>query len=208
MLYSLGKFFLYVFYKGCCRIKFIDRQKVPPTGGQIIASNHVSYYDPFAIGLGINRKTHYMAKRELFEDSALVGSFISMMGAFPVDRNKADRKAIQRALELLKGGQVVGIFPEGTRSEDGEVGEGQLGMAMLSVMSGTPIVPAAVIGTQNVRIKKGLIPKFRQIFVKYGDPVYPDQFEGTKKEKLQKITDAVLEAIRNLKKELEAEWEP
>ncbi|MCE1245709.1 MAG: 1-acyl-sn-glycerol-3-phosphate acyltransferase [Firmicutes bacterium] len=208
MLYDVGKFFLNLFYKGCCRIKFIDDQKVPPTGGQIIASNHVSYYDPFAVGLGVKRKIHYMAKKELFEESALVANFITMMGAFPVDRGKADRKAIQKALNLLKSGEAVGIFPEGTRSEDGEVGEGQHGMAMFSVMAGVPIVPAAVIGTQNVRIKGGIIPRFRQIFVKYGDPVYPDQFDGTKKEKLQKITIAVLDSIRNLKKELETEWEP
>lgn len=207
MLYWFGKFFLTVFFKSFCKIKYFDQQKVPEDRGIIIASNHVSYYDPFAVGTGLKHKIHWMAKKELFEEK-FIGPLISIMASFPVDRDGIDRNAIKEAIDIIKKGEVLGIFPEGTRSSDGVIGEGQKGAAMLSVMSGAPIVPAALVGSLNCRIRTFPFPKFKRIFVKYGDPIYPEQFEGKKKDKLDKITDKTMESIRKLKEELEAEWVP
>lgn len=207
MLYYIGKILLAVFFKLFCRIKFIDQQKIPTTGGLIVASNHVSYYDPFAVGSGLNRKIRWMAKKELFEEK-LVGFLISIMAAFPVERGKGDLKAVKQAVKFLKSGEIIGIFPEGTRSVDGTVGEPQQGLGLISVMSGAPVTPAAIVGTLNARIKSGIVPKFRQIVVKYGEAIYPDKIEGTKKEKIDTITRMTIESIRKLKEELQTEWEP
>jgi len=204
MLYKIGRFLLRIFYKVFCKLKYIDGDRIPKTGGLVLASNHVSYHDPFVVGLVIRkRRVNYMAKTELFEQK-YVGRFITIMGAFPVERDKVDRKAIKKAVGFLKNGEVVGMFPEGTRSKDGKVGEGKHGAAMLSLMADVPIVPAAVTGTLNAKLKSGIIPKYKQVTVKYGDPIYPNQFEGSRKEKMYEITDKVIDSIRKLKEDLEA----
>lgn len=203
MLYKIGRFLLRLFYHNFCKLKYIDNDKIPKTGGIILASNHVSYHDPFVVGTVLKkRRINFMAKKELFEHK-FMGKFITIMGAFPVERDKVDRKAIKKALNLLKNGEAVGMFPEGTRSTDGTVGKGKHGTAMISLMANVPIVPTAITGTLNAKIKSGIIPKYKQIIVKYGDPIYPDQFEGSRKEKMQKITDKVIESIRKLKEDLE-----
>jgi len=202
MLYWVGRFILIAFFKVFCKIKYFDQDKIPTEGGFIIASNHVSYYDPFAVGSGLTKKIHFMAKKELFKNW-LMRVFITIMASFPVDREKVDIGAIRESLKILKKGEVVGIFPEGKRSDDGTVGEGHGGAAMISLMSGAPITPAAMIGTLNARIKSGLIPKFKRIVIKYGDPIHPNDFKGNKKERISQITNKVIESIRRMKKELE-----
>ena len=206
MFYPIGKFGLQCFFTLCCRIKYIDQDNVPATGGIIVASNHTSYYDPFAVGAGINQKINYMAKQELF-NGGLQDWFITNMGAFPVNRDRIDRKALKTAMELVKKGEAVGIFPEGTRSEDGSVGQGQMGAAMLSMQTGIPVVPAAHIGTNHCLVRK-FPPHWQRIMIKYGKPIRPENFEGTKKEKMQQMTQAIMKSIQQLKKELEKVWEP
>lgn len=206
MFYPIGKFFLQMFFKLCCRIRYIDQSNVPEKGGIIVASNHTSYYDPFAVGAGINQKICYMAKKELFTKD-LQGWFITNMGAFPIDREKLDKTAMKTAAEIIKNGDALGIFPEGTRSDDDSVGEGHMGAAMFSLQTGAPIIPAAHIGTTHALIRK-FPPRWKRFMVKYGKPIRPEDFEGSRKEKMQKITQAVMESIRQLKKELDEIWEP
>lgn len=203
--FDFGKALLLAFYHSCTRIKFLRRDRLPKEGGYICASNHVSYYDPFAVGIGLPVHINYMAKRELFDEP--FAFFIKMMKAYPVDRDKMSRKTLKYSIDLLKNGSVVGIFPEGTRSEDGEIHEGQRGAATISMMADVPVVPAALIGSQNALIRK-FPPKWKQIIVLYGDPIYPNEFEGTKRERIEKFTVRIIEEIKNLKKELEETWEP
>ena len=207
MFYWFGKFLLTLFFKIFCKIKFKDQQKIPSEKGIIVASNHVSYYDPFAVGTGLKRKIHWMAKKELFEEK-FIGPLISLMASFPVDRENLDRGVLKKSLQIIKDGDALGIFPEGTRSEDGTIGEGNKGVAVISLMSGAPIVPAALVGSLHCLVRTTPFPKFQRILVKYGDPIYPDQFEGKKKEKIEKITQKVMESIRQLKEDLDTEWVP
>jgi 1-acyl-sn-glycerol-3-phosphate acyltransferase len=205
MIYWFLTRLLYIFYSVCCRIVHVDVEKVPKKGAAILASNHVSYYDPFAVGVGFYRKLHYIAKEELFKEWQ--GPLITALAAFPVRRGHSDRKALKMAVDLLKDGELIGIFPEGTRSSDGEVKEAEPGMALISIMSGAPIIPVAIVGSWKTLVRK-FPPKFKRIMVKYGDPISEDQFAGSKKERMEKITNKVMEDIKRLKRELEEIWEP
>jgi 1-acyl-sn-glycerol-3-phosphate acyltransferase len=199
------KFFLKLFFKTCCRIEYIDQQNVPPTGGFVLSSNHMSYYDPFAVGTGVCQETHWMAKEELF--MGIAGLFIKGMKSFPVKRDQLDRGAISHSLKVIKSGQVVGIFPEGTRSEDGEIKEGHLGAALIAMNAGVPVVPAALVGTKNALVRK-FPPRWQKVLVKYGRPVHPDDFKGGRRERMENMTTEIMDSIRKLKKELEEKWEP
>jgi 1-acyl-sn-glycerol-3-phosphate acyltransferase len=202
--YWMTRWTILIFLKLFCGLKYRRREMIPQDSC-IIASNHVSYYDPLSVGLGTAGKLGYIAKEELYENK-IMGTFLKILASIPINREGVDKSAIKKALGYLSADTYVGIFPEGTRSQDGELQEGKNGAALLSVLSGKPIVPAAIIGTKDVKFFK-FPPKMNRIIVLYGHPIYPDQFEGSKKEKIEKITEHLLEAIRELKKELEIIWE-
>lgn len=130
------------------RWKVIGDSRLPPGQGLILIANHASYWDPVVIGCAIDRNIFFMAKAELFKIPVL-SFIIKRLGAFPVHRTGADRASIKQALELLEGGNVVGIFPEGTRSKTGEFLNPHLGAAMLALKGGVPLLPVAVSGTKG-----------------------------------------------------------
>ncbi|MEA1961952.1 MAG: lysophospholipid acyltransferase family protein [Bacillota bacterium] len=141
-------------------------ENLPAEGPVIIAANHVSNWDPIVVGLMINRPVHFMGKAELFNNQ-LLGTLLLKLNAFPVKRGAADRKAIRTALERLQQGNVLGIFPEGARNKTGEDLKPQLGVAMLALKSGAPIVPVACVGT-DCRFPFGW---FRPLRVIVGEPI-------------------------------------
>lgn len=145
---------LYAFVKGVLRpltsAAFAARvtgvENVPPTGGLVVAANHRSYLDPPLLGTWFPRTVHFMAKHELFK-IAILGPLIKAVHAFPVDRERADIGSIRQALRILKGGDVVGIFPEGTRNLSGEA-EARGGAVLLAATAHCPIVPVALVNTR------------------------------------------------------------
>ncbi|MFS8543960.1 MAG: 1-acyl-sn-glycerol-3-phosphate acyltransferase, partial [Limnochordales bacterium] len=148
MLYRLARRVLRPLFAWYFRWECQDFHHLPPAGPAILAANHVNYLDPLLIGAAVPRQIHFMAKHELFHNRALAW-LLDRVGAFPVRRGQADRQAIRRALELLAAGKVVGIFPEGTRSETGELQDVQGGTALLALKSGAPVVPLAVLGVER-----------------------------------------------------------
>jgi len=165
--------------------------KIPVTGGVIIAANHISLWDPPVIGAAITRQIHFMAKEQLFANTVFAW-LISRLGAFPVRRGMADRTAIRTALSLLEDGKVLGLFPEGTRSKTGKLGRPEPGLAMLAVKAGVPVVPTAIIGTNNVFREGNLLPKFKIIF---GKPLI---FTRDNKDGLADISGKIMEEIDRL----------
>ncbi len=179
------------------RLKASGRDNLP-AGGCVVACNHISLLDPPVIGcsLPIARRVHFMAKDELFK-IPVFGWFITRMGAFPVRRGMSDRSAIREAIRLLKSGETVGMFPEGTRSKTGQLGIPQPGMAMLAVKAGVPVVPAAIIGT-NKLFRDGCL--FPPITVKFGRPIH--LLAGrTDKENGEFLTNTVMAEIARLLEE-------
>jgi 1-acyl-sn-glycerol-3-phosphate acyltransferase len=161
-------------------------ENVPRTGPLIVASNHVSYFDPPSLGVALPRPLHYMAKIELFR-MPLLGQLITWLNAFPVDRSRGDVAAIKRAVEVLRSGTAVGIFPEGTRNRSGDV-KPQVGVALLAALSKAPVLPAYVGGTKHAK-------RFSRIDVYFGEPLDLARREKATREDLAKWTDEIMERI-------------
>ena len=130
-------------------VRMWGRERVPATGPVILAANHRSFYDIFVLGACMRRPIHYMAKQELF-DQPVLGRLLPHTGAFPVRRGEADRGAIDAAREVLARGDMLGIFIDGTRRHETAVGEVRAGAAMIAGMTGAPIVPVYIHGTDRV----------------------------------------------------------
>ncbi|WP_299000145.1 lysophospholipid acyltransferase family protein [uncultured Dialister sp.] len=173
------------------RLHVEGRENVPQTGAIIVAPNHKSDWDPPLIGVAFNtRIIHYMAKEELFKNPFL-GWLIRQFGTFPVKRGTVDRTAIRQALRELKAGNPLGIFPEGTRIRREGLGRFHSGMASLALMTGTPVVPVAVIGSRWMPHKKG------PLAVLIGKPVEVKKQRPTD-EKVAELNDVVKGKIQGL----------
>lgn len=125
-----------------------DSNRVPRTGGLIIACNHISDLDPPVLGFAIPRTVAYMAKKELF-GNRFGDFFLRKLNAFPVDRSGPDTMAVRTAIRFLKQGDAVVIFPEGTRSRDGRMLSVKAGISLIAMVSGAPVIPAFIWGTDH-----------------------------------------------------------
>jgi len=143
---------------------------MPKTGGVILAPNHISYLDPPIAGAALRRQVRFMAKEELFRVPVL-GSLIKAVGAFPVKRGTADRAAFRQAVSLLEAGEVVCIFPEGTRSLDGSLQPAEPGFGMMVLRSRVPVLPVALSGTNRVLRRGSGFLHFAKIRVNVGEPL-------------------------------------
>lgn len=177
------------------RTRFIGAENVPAAGA-VLAGNHVSYLDPVLLWCGSPRPAHFMAKQELWATKWL-GWALDQFWAFPVNREGADREAITVATTLLGKGELVGMFPEGTRKRDGadELGEAQGGVAFIALRAGVPVVPVGIDGTAEAWPPGRKLPKLVKVTVCYGEPVHPDDFEGSRKEKVAAMTAEIMRRI-------------
>ncbi|MDU4962104.1 MAG: lysophospholipid acyltransferase family protein [Sporomusaceae bacterium] len=172
--------------------KVTGLEHIPQTGGAIIAANHISLLDPPVLGASLSRPVHFMAKKELFSNPAF-GWLIEKLNAFPVQRGAADRVAIRKALLLLEQGQLIGIFPEGTRSKNGLLGSPEPGVALIAAKAGVPVIPVAIAGTNAI----GRSWRLPQFTVAFGSPVYPAAGK-TDREALDRLSAAMMQAIGGL----------
>ena len=125
------------------------RENVPSDGGIIVVSNHLHFVDPPLLGASLGRKLILMAKQELFQ-VPIVGWIVRHFDAFPVRRGEADRTAMRNALNALKYGLAIGLFPEGTRSRDGRMRDAYPGAALIALQSGRPVLPVSIEGSDTI----------------------------------------------------------
>ncbi len=184
----LGLYFFHV--KG---LKYEGVENIPKEGAVIIAPNHKSNFDPPVIGVCSPRVVHYMAKEELFKNP-IFAAVIRYFGTFPVRRGAIDRSAIRQAVKELKNGQPLGIFPEGTRIHGERIGKFHDGMASLALMTGTPILPVAVMGTEHLPKKEG------PLAVVFGKPIPVAKGRATD-EAMKEVNDKVREELLRLRKD-------
>lgn len=169
-----------------CGVKYYETDKIPAEGGCVLYSNHLSIWDPFLMHMAaLPRIPKLMAKKELF-DHKLLRKCVENLGAFPVDRGHGDIGAIRTACEVLNEGHIMGIYPEGTRSKTGEMGEFLLGAAMIASRADVPLVPMYISG------KIRLFGKTRVIV---GDPFKVSEIQeqqGLKSREAVRATTAVM----------------
>lgn len=192
MFYYFVRFLFTLYLKICYRLVIVGKENVPQNGPLIVCSNHINWLDPPVVGCVIkSRKIHFMAKEELF-NVFFLGRCICMLGAFPVKRDTADRKAIKTALNHLLENRAIGLFPEGTRSKTGELQTPFNGVALIALKSGSPVLPVAIIGSYRFR---------QQLQVNIGTP-FTVQFEehGDKSERLTRISGKIMGEIEKLLK--------
>lgn len=137
------------------RIRIYGAENWPVRGPAIIASNHGSNLDPWLLGIVFSGQIRWMAKAELWKIPGL-GWLVEKLGGFPVHRGEPDRDAIRRARELLQAGWILGMFPEGTRQRQGELGEPHAGVGMLAMEPGVPVVPVRIRGHEQIMRDKRL----------------------------------------------------
>jgi glycerol-3-phosphate dehydrogenase (NAD(P)+) len=150
IVYLLVRAILQPFFHIYFRMVRIGREHIPSTGPVIIAANHRSFLDPFVIGTMARRPLYYVAKEELFK-RPWQAWILNALGAFPVRRGAGDEDSIETAKAILARGDIVLIFPEGTRTRPGSLGKPKRGVGRMALESGAPVVPVAVTGTEDVR---------------------------------------------------------
>ena len=151
LLYGFVRVTFQAFFLVYFRMKRIGREYIPKRGPVIIASNHRSFLDPFIIACMARRPMYYVAKKEIFQYHRLLAWALGALGAFPVDRGAGDAQFIETAKAILDRGDIVLIFPEGTRTRPGALGKPKRGVGRLALETGVPVVPVAVIGTEAIR---------------------------------------------------------
>jgi 1-acyl-sn-glycerol-3-phosphate acyltransferase len=179
---------------------------IPKTGAVILASNHLSFIDSVFLPLVIDRNVAFLAKSEYFTGKGLKGwatkMFFKATGMLPIDRSggKASEASLKTGLRRLATGNVLGIYPEGTRSPDGKMYRGRTGVARMILEGHVPVVPVAMIDTEKVMPIGTRIPKVRRIGVVIGEPLDFSRFEGLEGDRfiLRSITDEIMYELQKL----------
>ena len=179
------------------RLRRLGREHLPD-GAVILASNHRSFLDPFAIGCSLGRPIYFMAKKELFRHP-LVGWFLNCMGAFPVRRGESDEESVETARQLLARGAAVVVFPEGTRIRQGSLGVPKRGVGRLALESGAPVIPIAVMGSEYAR--RGWRIRSVKVHVRFGAPLRFPTVERPSPVLAREVTERIWPCV-----ELQWEW--
>lgn len=183
--------------------KLSGLSNIPLKGSAIIASNHESYFDFFCFLAISNRWVYYLTKKEHFEN-IIWGPFMKYTGQIEVDRESSDKIAVyEQALEVLREGKLLGIFPEGTRSPNGKLQKAHTGVAKIALLSKAPVIPVGMVGTFEVLSKFQYVPRFRKCQIKIGKSISLDKYYGQEitNDLLQEITDNIMRIIGELTKE-------
>lgn len=205
MLYSIMKSILVPFSMFLVKeIKGLEN--IPEKGAFILASNHCSYLDPVIIPAifvkYFKRKVHYLGKKELL-NSWLGKKFHAAVGTIPLDREKGGKTALKLALDALRKGKIIGIFPEGTRSANGKLQKGKTGVARLALAAKVPVIPIYLEGTFNLMPRGAIFPKLKKgVTANIGKPIYFNKCYGKQnKAAFRKAAAVVMKKIAELSKQ-------
>jgi 1-acyl-sn-glycerol-3-phosphate acyltransferase len=194
------------FLKALARPRVTGAEHVPASGGAIIASNHVSILDSVYLPLMLERPVTFAAKSEYFTGTRLIdrftGAYLRATKQLSTDRTgpRAAQDMLQAALDRLRSGELFGIYPEGTRSPDGRLYRGRIGVGWLAVNSGLPVIPVAMKGTDLMLPPGRTIPRPGRIEIIIGEPLKlrPEVLEGPPARVRRGVTDEVMRAIQAL----------
>jgi 1-acyl-sn-glycerol-3-phosphate acyltransferase len=194
--YYVLRAFSWITLKTLTRYRVRGRENIPASGPLLVVANHLSNADPLLIAASFSRKAMFMAKKELFR-SRVIGAFLSS-GAFPVNRGQMGGRAMRQSLELLAGGGVLAVFPEGMRSPTSQLGPAMPGVALIAVRSRAPVLPVAITGTEQFG-RWDWLWRRPAINITIGPPLHiPAPGGKLTKERLAELTDGIMGNIASL----------
>ncbi|WP_327261326.1 1-acyl-sn-glycerol-3-phosphate acyltransferase [Streptomyces sp. NBC_01232] len=181
-------------------------ENIPAEGAAIVAGNHLSFSDHFLMPAILKRRITFLAKAEYFTGPGVKGRltafFFRSAGQIPVDRSGKDagQAALREGLGVLAKDELLGIYPEGTRSHDGRLYKGKVGVAAMALGAGVPVVPCAMVGTFEIQPPGKKIPKIRRVTIRFGEPLDFSRYAGMEGERavLRAVTDEIMYAILGL----------
>ncbi|MEU9379386.1 lysophospholipid acyltransferase family protein [Streptomyces sp. NPDC048255] len=181
-------------------------ENIPTEGAAIIAGNHLSFSDHFLMPAILKRRITFLAKAEYFTGPGVKGrltaAFFRSAGQIPVDRSGKDagQAALREGLGVLAKEELLGIYPEGTRSHDGRLYKGKVGVAAMALGAGVPVVPCAMVGTFEIQPPGQKLPKIRRVTIRFGEPLDFSRYAGLEGERavLRAVTDEIMYAILGL----------
>lgn len=168
-----------VFYQYRC----FGRQKIPAEGGALVCSNHQSHLDPMVVGMQSQRRMNYLARKSLF-DTFLLGWIIRFLDAISIDRDGLGLAGLKQTLSCLRRDEIVLLFPEGTRTHDGELRDFKPGVCSLVRRGKVPLVPVGIDGPYQAWPRSSWLPRRDVVRVVVGDPIWPDEIEQWDDEQL------------------------
>lgn len=181
-------------------------ENVPTEGAAILASNHLSFSDSIFLPLVVRRRVTFLAKSDYFTGRGVKGrltaGFFRGVGQVPIDRSggRGSEAALGTGLRILGRGELLGIYPEGTRSPNGRLYRGKTGVARLALEADVPVIPVAMVGTDKVQPIGRIIPKVGRVGVIIGEPLDFSRYEGMEDDRyvLRSITDEIMYALMEL----------
>jgi 1-acyl-sn-glycerol-3-phosphate acyltransferase len=201
-LYDVAKFVITPLFNFAFRLEVEGLENVPPTGGAIMAPNHISVIDSFVLPAVLPRRITYVGKAE-YMDSWKTKYLFPALGMIPIDRGGGSKSegALIAATKVLERGELFGIYPEGTRSRDGKLHKGHTGVARLALGTGCPIVPVGIQGTLEIQPPEAKAPKpFTYARIRIGKPIDVRRYQDRASDHLilRQITDELMYEIREL----------
>lgn len=181
-------------------------ENVPTDGPAILASNHLSFSDSIFLPLMLQRRVTFLAKSDYFTGRGVKGwltaTFMRGVGQLPVDRSggKASSAALKAGMKVLRRGELLGIYPEGTRSPDGRLFRGRTGVARLALEAKVPVIPVVMVGTDEAQPTGRIVPKITRVGIKIGKPLDFSRYEGMEEDRfvLRSATDEILYELMRL----------
>ena len=192
--------------RGIFRPWVVGLENIPTDGPVILASNHLSFIDSIFLPLEVDRHVSFLAKSDYFTRRGLKGwatkAFMNATGQLPIDRSggKASEASLNTGLAVLARGEILGIYPEGTRSPDGKLYRGRTGVARMILEAGVPVVPVAMVDTAKIMPIGKRLPKIGRIGIIVGEPLDFSRFDGMEGDRfiLRSVTDEIMYELQRL----------
>ena len=182
------------------RARIRGRERLPGTGGYVLAPSHRSMMDIPFLAAVTPRRVRFMGKVQVFK-IPVVGTLFRWLGGFPVQRDGTDRKAVRDSIEILQGGEPLVVYPEGTRQHGMAIQPLQPGAAYLAIRAGVPIVPVGIAGSEEIFRSHGTkIPRFQRVAIVVGDPIQPPARTGgvVKREVVDEVTNLLAKELQQV----------
>ena len=198
--YDALRIFCRIYASAVLKIRCDGRENIPTSGGALVVANHQSQLDPLLFGMAFDGRLNYLARQSLFRFT-LFRWLIQSLDAIPIDRDGTGLGGLKETLKRLKRGEMVLIFPEGTRTEDGEIGLLKPGFLSVAKRSGVPLLPIVVEGAYESWPKGQAVPLPKVIQVEIGQPITPEEIQRLSEQEIMAKLDQRLRACHQLARE-------